>query len=170
VDSCRGRVALGLIPVAYSESIPTPSLNADHTQPMPKILNQLYPHLRSREIELWQRFLQTHPGRFSEMEYDVRVGEGIQIPGSPPLALNRMAEALTKQRIDVVDRSGGQTTLVEIAPSAGTDSLGQLLVYRQLWKEEHPGEPDPKLVLITDIDRPDIRRVAESSGVEMIIV
>ena len=77
-----------------------------------------------------------------------------------------MAEA----RLLFVFRSGGLTTLVEFAPSAGTDSLGQLLVYRQLWKEEHPGEPDPKLVLITDIDRPDIRRVAESSGVEMIIV
>jgi hypothetical protein len=81
-----------------------------------------------------------------------------------------MAEALTKQRMDVVARAGLVITLIEIAPGAGTDSLGQLLVYRNLWQKEHIGEVPPKLMLITDVDRPDIRSVAESEGVEMIVV
>ena len=69
-----------------------------------------------------------------------------------------------------VARANGLTTLIEIAPGAGTDSLGQLLVYRKLWLSDHPAEATPALLLITDVDRPDIRSVAESEGVEMIIV
>jgi len=70
----------------------------------------------------------------------------------------------------VVAVAAGLVTIVEIAPGAGTDSLGQLLVYRNLWQKEHIGEEPPKLMLITDVDRPDIRSVAESEGVEMIVV
>ena len=126
--------------------------------------------MRTREVDLWLRFLEAHPDRFSSVEYDVRVGQGIEFPGSTTLALKSMAEALTRQRIDAVGSSNGVHTIIEIAPGAGTDSLGQLLVYRRLWQAEHPGELQPALLLITDVDRPDIRSVAESEGVEMIIV
>jgi len=77
-----------------------------------------------------------------------------------------MAEAV----LFVVARAGQVTTLIEIAPGAGTDSLGQLLVYKRLWMDEHAGEPSPNLMLITDVDRPDIRSVAQSEGAEMIVV
>ena len=137
---------------------------------MGKAINHQFPHLRGREIEIWQRFLALHPDRFTSLNYDVRVGQGIEFPGSTTVALKSMAEALTKQRIDVVSQSGGQTTLIEIAPGAGTDSLGQLLVYRRLWVEEHATEPLPALMLVTDVDRPDIRRASEAEGVEMVIV
>ena len=126
--------------------------------------------MRGREIELWQRFLVAHPDRFTELEYDVRVGQGAEIPAGFTPSLNRMAEALTKQRIDAIGTSGADRTIVEVAPSAGTDSLGQLLVYRQLWASEHPGEVQPKLMLVTDVDRPDIRSVAQAEAVELVIV
>jgi hypothetical protein len=137
---------------------------------VPKAINHLYPHLRSFEIDIWLRFLTLFPNRFSLIEYDYRVGHGIPPPTGLTPNLEKMTRDLTRQRIDAVGQSAGLKTLIEIAPNAGTDALGQLLVYRELWNQEHPGEPPPGLMLVTDMDRPDIRSVAEAQGVELVIV
>ncbi|MGH7273624.1 MAG: hypothetical protein ACREIQ_04110, partial [Nitrospiria bacterium] len=112
----------------------------------------------------------TYPDRFTSVEYDVRVGQGIEPPAGLTPALNKMAEALTRQRIDAIGESEGGKTLVEITPSAGTDSLGQLLVYKELWMMDHEGGPEPALMLVTDFTRPDIRSVAALKGVEIIVI
>ena len=59
---------------------------------------------------------------------------------------------------------------MEISPNAGADSVGQLLVYGNLWTKEHFPDPSPKLLLVTGSERSDIREVSESTGVEFLVV
>ena len=59
---------------------------------------------------------------------------------------------------------------MEISPNADADSVGQLLVYGTLWVKDNPGQSPPNLLLVTGSERSDIREVAESTGVEFLVV
>ena len=137
---------------------------------MAKAINHQFPHLRPQEIAVWERFLLQFPDRFDSIEYDVRVGEGITLPDNYQENIRRMALALTKKRIDAVGTKAGITTLGEIAPSAGTADLGQLMVYKGMWNREHPGESGLGLMLLTDFARPDMEGCCEYEGVDLVVV
>ena len=81
-----------------------------------------------------------------------------------------MALALGRKRLDAVGRKAGTTTLVEIAPVAGTHDLGQLMVYKSMWNREHPAEPGPGLMLVTDFAKPDMATCCDDLGVELVVV
>ena len=137
---------------------------------MATALNRQFPHLRPEEISVWLRFLQKFPGRFDSFSYDVRVGSGVKLNSETPENIRKMALGLSQKRIDVVTKGVEGLTLVEISPNADADSVGQLLVYGTLWVKDNPGQPSPKLLLVTGSERSDIREVAESTGVEFLVV
>jgi hypothetical protein len=133
-------------------------------------LNRQFPHLRPDEIAIWQRFLEKFPDRFQKLTYDVRVGPGIALPSGTSEEIQKMAVGLSQKRIDVVAESTEGLTLVEISPNAGANSLGQLLVYRELWLSDHPEASNPRLLLVTGHLRSDIPVIAGGMGVEVVAV
>ena len=137
---------------------------------MAHAINHRFPHLRPFEIEVWLRFLQKFPGRFESFSYDVRVGSGVKLSDETPENIKKMALGLSQKRVDVAAKGVEGLTLVELSPNAGADSVGQLLVYGTLWVKDNPGQPPPKLLLVTGSERSDIREVAESTGVEFLVV
>lgn len=137
---------------------------------MPTLFNQLFKHLRSDEIAVWLRFLSKFPDRFTDFDYDVRVGPGVNLPPETPENIKKMALGLSQKRIDVVAKGVEGLTLVEVSPNAGGDSVGQLLVYKALWELEHPDQPSPNLLLVSGFERSDIREVSRVAGVELLVV
>jgi len=121
-----------------------------------------YPHLRPEETLIWNKFIDKYPDYFEEVEYDVTVGTPSLPPGELPENYKRMWEYLTKKKIDVVGYSEGKVFIVEIEPNADIRGIGEVLAKRDLFKEEHPGFRDYFAVLVTDYEKPDVRRLCGS--------
>lgn len=92
-----------------------------------------FTHLLAPDRALWQRFLDTYPGRYISLDYDVRVGSG-RDPGpafSDPM--RSMALSLSQRRIDAIGLCSDRLEIVEITMNAGLTALGQLIAYPLLY-------------------------------------
>lgn len=129
-----------------------------------------YPHMSPADTTIWEKFIDTFPTRYSTVDYDFALG-------STPLTSEQIASEadanmvrLWQKRIDVLAKQGDETHIIEVKPSAGASALGQVLSYCELYK----GYVDPfakvKPILITDSLKPDMALLAESMGVQLIIV
>lgn len=89
-----------------------------------------------------------------ELTWNVRLGEGRLLHG---LGLPRAVFPIVanhQRRIDLVARRGEIVLLVEIKPWADPHALGQVLLYRLLWRRENPTGVEPVgCVLAAGIDR-----------------
>ena len=129
-----------------------------------------YPHMGRADSFLWDRFLRDSPGYFQAPSYDVRVGEGAELPGALEEPYRTMATQLSQKRIDVVALRRGERYIIEIKPCPGTSALGQLLTYRTLYALEHPEESAPEMALLcARLDRDD-RLALERQGVRVLLV
>jgi len=113
-----------------------------------------YPHLLPSDATLWDKFITTYPEFFDEIEYDVHVGEGIEIDQNWPDYIATMATILTQRRIDVVGYKNSQVWIVELKHDPGVGALGQLIAYQSLYLREHTAIERVELALISNrIDR-----------------
>lgn len=77
---------------------------------------------------------------------------------------------LTEKRIDAVGFNGDGITVIEVKPRGGASALGQVLVYRDLYREkEKPALPLAALVVCNYIDA-DVRLSALRFGVSFLAV
>jgi len=102
-----------------------------------------YPGLVPIETDLWRIWLKEHESEFDSFEYNIHVGEGVNLrpvtPGLPPEVadnLQAMWRQLTQRKIDVVGMTGPQTWIFEVEDRPGTRALGQLLSY-DTWLTKH---------------------------------
>ncbi len=128
-----------------------------------------YPHLSENEAKIWTSFVLNHPNRFDKVYYDVCVGD---FRGKEDLKpeWDRNRRYLGKYKIDVVGVKGEETTIVELKKNATSKALGEIWLYWHLFKRDFKGEKEPKLLIITDTEMPNIREVANADNVEFIVV
>ena len=127
---------------------------------------QEFKHMLPRDAKLWQRFLFHHQDYFERFDYDVRVGDGVDIgPGFPDFAVTQ-AKLLTQKRIDAVGYHGTEIWVIEAKPDAGLSALGQLLGYRVLWNNQYPQQPVTYLAIVTDFLGPDEITFYEHYGIK----
>ena len=70
------------------------------------------------------------------LEYDIHVGKGYD-PNRPyEDNIKQMAKRLTQKRIDVIGQTDAEFWLIEVCPTAGSRTLGQLLTYEFLLTQE----------------------------------
>ena len=116
-----------------------------------------YPHMIGEDSEIWTRFVYKFPGRFDTVNYDIKVGSGID---SPRITNNKMRtywQNLTKKRIDVVAFKDNITTIIEVKKKIRLFTLGQILGYHFLYLREHVQErPVNMLIVGGTIDLDDI--------------
>lgn len=114
-----------------------------------------YPGLIPIEADLWRAWLREHEGEYDAFEYNVHVGQGVNVPARP-LAEDseldaRLREAYrkwTQKKIDVVGFRGPSYTIIEIEERPGTRALGQLLAYRRLLNAQRPPTAETFLALV----------------------
>lgn len=120
-----------------------------------------YPHLMPKDVEVWEKFLDSHPKYFNEVEYDVHVGQGVTTPPEAPKEYAYDYKHLTKKRIDVVGHKGEIIFIVEIKPSAGLSAVGQAFGLSQLFRAENPNVARILPCIITDRIDKDIAQICE---------
>lgn len=123
-----------------------------------------------QDIAIWLRYLQRGGAVNAPFLYDLRVGDGLKMPpGSSQIAINS-AQALTTKRIDVIWMKDQRTIICEVKKRAGSTALGQLILYRNLFVQTFPEQPQPKMVLVTDELQPDVLDTLIANDIEVIIV
>lgn len=124
-----------------------------------------FTHMSQEEKAIWVRWLQQGGVQYSPFLYDIRVGDGLQMPaGSSGYAI-RSAYALTTKRIDALYFDHGHPVIVEVKRRAGLSAVGQLKGYRDLYMRT-PGVIDtPTMLLVTDTLQPDMETVLRTEGI-----
>lgn len=107
------------------------------------ILNRQFPHLLPEDITVWQAFLTAHPNRWTEIDYDVRIGPGVDPGPEHTTGLRKMGKELSQMRIDAVGHMQNAIEIIEITQLAGLKAIGQLMTYPIFFQADF----NPKLTL-----------------------
>lgn len=129
-----------------------------------------YPHMLPADIVLWERWLARYKDEYERYEYDVHVGKVKPIYPTSPVDLMKLAEAVSRKRIDVVAWKEKVPVIIEVKPYAGLSALGQLLGYRILYAKEHPEEGVISLGCITDRLDEDMEYLFNHYGITIWVV
>ena len=129
-----------------------------------------YPHLLAEDVVLWNRFIEQHPNRFDYCDYDVHVGDGTKLPDDYEPNYKKMAKELSQFRIDAVGWKGNLPTIIEIKPRASTTAIGQIIVYRTLFKKDFPQYPSINSMIITDWEHEEIFSIAFENDIYLVTV
>lgn len=133
-------------------------------------LRAKYPHMKPRDIGIWERFVVKYPNAYQAVQYDFHVGDP---PSFNPLyddGTDKNQDALYRLKIDVVGFAGNDIDIIELKPSAGPSTIGQVKGYKTLYeRDEAPKEP-VNVVILTDVENPNMAYLCKSEGVKLIIV
>lgn len=129
-----------------------------------------YPHMLPADVEIWDRFIDTHPGFFDAVDYDYHVGDGVEVDPDWPPEIQMMAKTLSQRKIDVLGFNDGGLSIVELKPWPGVGAIGQLLSYRELYIKDNPDSIVPELVLITNNIARDIQFLLDKFEITSYIV
>jgi len=109
-----------------------------------------YPHMLAEDTAAWTRFLKSAVIEIDEVWYDLRVGQSVAIPQGASDMEQRIADGLTRKRIDAVCRVAGGFMVVEVKPYANMVALGQALTYSRLFSQEYEVSGDVLPVIVCD--------------------
>ena len=131
-----------------------------------------FPGLIPVEADLWRIWLKYHESEFDAFEYNVRVGQGLNVTPvtkglTPELsaALTTMWQQLTQKKIDVVGQTGVQTWIFEVEERPGTRALGQLLTYATWLTKQRELTLSPTLAIVCRALGPDMLEVFQENGI-----
>jgi hypothetical protein len=131
---------------------------------------RMYPHLMIGDIAIWEEFLVEGDHSFDSFDYDVHVGEGVVPSPEWSNEVKAMALALSEKRIDVVGWVGDVSSIIEVKPSASLSAIGQVLCYRELYSTHFPARLRPLLMIVTDFELPDIRKLCSIFKISYVVV
>jgi hypothetical protein len=127
-------------------------------------------HLSVEEKAIWLRWLQAGNGKFAPFIYDLRVGDGLQMPAGSSSYDISAAYALTTKRIDVVYKTTTGWMVVEVKRRSGLSAIGQLIGYRDLLMKTPDISGDISMLLVTDSLQPDMAGILEQNGISWAVV
>jgi len=128
-----------------------------------------YPGMRQPESIIWDTWKAAVGIRFDDVQYNVAVGEGITPNPLHSAAVQAMAIKNSQRKVDVVYRVGTERTIVEVKERAQFGSIGQLLGYQHIWMQDHPGEPAPRMLLLTNRLSPGVQSAAVRYGITVVV-
>jgi hypothetical protein len=109
--------------------------------------------------------MQKYGNLFFSYEYDVRVGEGIEVRPEWGDEIARMAKLLTMKRIDVVARRPGETWIIEVKPHVGTGAYGQIRIYEKLLRAKLGENENIRLAFVCETIDPDVKKILDAEGI-----
>ena len=129
-----------------------------------------YPGLMPEEVPVLRAWLAAHAAEWDSMEFNVRVGPGVD-PG-PTYSVEERAWAVTnsQRRLDALAKRPGLWAVVEAKVRAGASVMGQLLVYRSLVLSLQDSPQVVSLVCVCQQVPEEIRVAMYSYGIEVVRV
>lgn len=107
-----------------------------------------YPGMTWVESEITRAWLQRHGAEYDSIEFNYRLGDGVDVGQEYTPEIQRMATLLTQKRADIVARVADEVDLIEVKVRIAFPVMGQLIGYRSLWRRQHPEIPVRRLVAI----------------------
>jgi hypothetical protein len=129
-----------------------------------------YPHMMPEDVAIWERFIEKYPTAYDNCQYDVPVGSIPEFDVTVNAETNAGASRLYKKKIDVVAYKDASIDIIELKPKAGASAVGQVKLYKSLWKKEYSSPIEPRAIIITDAVSDDVREFAREEGVLFVIV
>ena len=126
-----------------------------------------YPGMTWVESEITRAWLQKHGTEFEAINFNVRLGEGVQLGEEYGEETRRDATLLSQKRADIVAIARGVVTIVEVKVRIGLPALGQLIGYRELWRRDHADAGFIRLLAIGRSAVSDVDLVFRAQGVEI---
>lgn len=127
-----------------------------------------YPHMRPREIQIWDAFIERYGLPEGEVDYDVHLGEGAPVDPSWPVWMVRMVKSLSTHRLDVIVERASEVVIIEIKSVAGMGAVGQLLGYEALWLQQEGIDRPVRLLLVCESMEEDMRVVFAFYEIEVV--
>lgn len=109
-----------------------------------------YPHMLAEDTAVWTRFLESGVIVIDEVWYDLRVGQSVAIRQGASDMEQKIANGLTRKRIDAVCRVADGIWVVEVKPYANMVALGQALTYSRLFRQEYEVSGNVLPVIVCD--------------------
>lgn len=107
-----------------------------------------YPHMLAEDTAVWTKFLQSKSIEIKRVWYDVRVGQAVLVEVGADEVERKIAQGLTRKRIDVVAAVAGGIWVIEVKPYASMYAVGQVITYASLFATEYivPGQVIPVII------------------------
>lgn len=129
-----------------------------------------YPHMGPLDAAIWERFIEKFPNEFEQVAYDIAVGEGTPMDTVVSPDTGGDVNRLYQRRIDVVGVKGASVTIIECKPRATTAAIGQIKGYALLFARDFSTAVGLKKVIVTDELMPEMKFLADSEGVGIVVV
>ena len=102
-----------------------------------------YPHMSMADTLIWERFIDLRPETYIGCQYDFHVGDAPPFNTLDDDGTDRNQDKLYRLRIDVVGHTKEGMDVIEIKPSAGPSSIGQIQSNRILFINRCGIKPPP---------------------------
>jgi len=129
-----------------------------------------YPHMIGEDMKVWERFISKFPTRFESVDYDWRVGQGMELLPWWQDSIKRMATMITQKRIDVLAWSVELPTIIEVKRAVNISTLGQILGYQILFVKDFPHISKPELLVVCEFIGVDDSVVLDAYNVSVEVV
>lgn len=134
-------------------------------RPQPLVKDGSYPHMQSRDVEIWERWIDVYGSAFDTAAYDVALGGQLvddDTIDAPTRAGWRYATAI---KVDVVAIASTQALAIEVKPRASLGAVGQALGAALLLEADGALAVDIFAAVVTDTMSADVKFVADETGV-----
>lgn len=124
-----------------------------------------YPGLTWVESRVMAAWIDAHSSEWDQIEFNVRLGSGV---GAQPDLLpefQRMAHLLSQKRADAIVARQDQVRILEIKNRITPIVVGELMVYRDLYVREFPGDRPVTLGAVGRAIVPDIQETLAAVGI-----
>ena len=125
------------------------------------------PQMTVNESAIAHQWLMEHADEYDDVDFNVRVGNSLELGPEYDEATQRQAALLSQKRIDIVGFNGNAVTIVEVKLRISLSALGQLLGYALLWQAENPGTSEITLEAIGHDALIDAVEVLQAHGVQV---
>lgn len=129
-----------------------------------------YPHMKPRDVALWEQFIHDYPDAYDQVAYDVYVGEIPDFVQQQAQDIGGDIHKLYQWEVDVLGQKNGRVDVIEIKPDAGAGAIGQVLCYDVLLEDILPEDVQTQCVIITDRMRPNMPRIAARHRVRIVVI
>ena len=145
-------------------------MRPDLTAPFSPTFPRIPPGMLKPDFLIWKRFQAKFSSMFKTVYFNVRIGEPAPVIENLPIEIRKLAEDLSRRRIDIVGETVDNWWIIELKPSAGASALGQAILYRTLWRLEPPDQRPVVAAIVTDQTDVNIAIGARENGIVLIVI
>lgn len=113
------------------------------------------------EAALAKAWLQANLDQYQDLDWQVRVGLGVQLGGDYDVSIQKMAYHATRKRADLVAYGDTGATIVELKDHVDLAAVRQAREYGDLW---HVDPIDPPLAAVVVVGRTGDAAIADTAA------